>query len=186
MLDQIGLACYLVDAGGRLRWTNAAGRAIVGDRVGDLYTAFVPRDFRLFAKRQFARKVVTGVPTEFDALLVDAEGRRLELRIHSAPVRAGGTILGVFGIAVPYGETTPVAHTADALHGGGLTPRQVEVLRLLARGLSTREIAAQLGIADETARNHIRGLLRGLGVHSRLEAVAVGRRRGLLDGTLDA
>jgi DNA-binding NarL/FixJ family response regulator len=52
-----------------------------------------------------------------------------------------------------------------------LTPRQHETLEHLAQGLSTPEIAARMQVAEETARNHIRGLLRELGVHSRLEAV---------------
>jgi two-component system nitrate/nitrite response regulator NarL len=61
-----------------------------------------------------------------------------------------------------------------------LTPRQAEVLRLLGEGLSTEAIADRLGIAVETSRNHIRAVLRGLNVHSRLEAVVAGRERGLL------
>jgi two-component system nitrate/nitrite response regulator NarL len=63
---------------------------------------------------------------------------------------------------------------------GELTPRQAEVLRLLGEGLTTEAIAVRLGIAVETSRNHIRAVLRGLNVHSRLEAVVVGRERGLL------
>jgi DNA-binding CsgD family transcriptional regulator len=62
-----------------------------------------------------------------------------------------------------------------------LTPRQREVLQLLAEGLDTGEIAERLGVAPETARNHIRGLLGRLEAHSRLEAVVFARRRGLLD-----
>jgi DNA-binding CsgD family transcriptional regulator len=57
----------------------------------------------------------------------------------------------------------------------GVTPRELEVLRLLARGESTVAIAGQLGIARTTARNHIQALLGKLGAHSRLEAVAKAR-----------
>jgi DNA-binding NarL/FixJ family response regulator len=57
-----------------------------------------------------------------------------------------------------------------------LTPRQTEVLGLLERGLSTEQIARELQLSVETGRNHIRAVLRGLRVHSRLEAVAVARR----------
>jgi DNA-binding NarL/FixJ family response regulator len=53
-------------------------------------------------------------------------------------------------------------------------------LRLLSDGLETQEIAASLGIAEETARNHIRALLRAMGAHSRLEAVIIGLRSGVL------
>ena len=61
-----------------------------------------------------------------------------------------------------------------------LTPRQLEVLRLLAEGLETPQIARRLGVAEETARNHIRALLRATGAHSRLEVVLMGFRSGVL------
>jgi len=49
------------------------------------------------------------------------------------------------------------------------------VLRLLERGLSTKQIAQELHLSTETVKNHIRGVFRALGVNSRLEAVAVAR-----------
>lgn len=61
-----------------------------------------------------------------------------------------------------------------------LTPRQVEVLRLLADGLSTVDIAERLFISEVTVRNHIENLLHKLEVHSRLEAVVLAYQRGLL------
>ena len=61
-----------------------------------------------------------------------------------------------------------------------LTPRQLEVLHLLDHGLSTLQIAHRLGISIETVRNHIRAILRTLGVHSRLQAVTEARKRGLV------
>ncbi len=62
-----------------------------------------------------------------------------------------------------------------------LTTREAEVLLLLADGVSTREIATRLFISLNTARNHVQRLIAKLGAHSRLEAVAVARRNGLLD-----
>ena len=56
-----------------------------------------------------------------------------------------------------------------------LTPRQVEVLRLLEQGRSTKQIAAELHLTPETVRNHIRRLFLALAVNSRLEAVAAAR-----------
>lgn len=61
-----------------------------------------------------------------------------------------------------------------------LTPRQREVLMLLAEGLSTRELAERLALSPDTVRNHVRRILGALGCHNRLEAVAVARRAGLL------
>ena len=60
-----------------------------------------------------------------------------------------------------------------------LTPRQTEVLRLLEHGRSTGDIAQELHLSRETVRNHIRHLLQALGVHSRLEAVALARQEHL-------
>ena len=62
-----------------------------------------------------------------------------------------------------------------------LTPREREVLALLADGLDQRAIGAALFISPETARTHIQRLLRKLGVHSRAEAVDLITRNGLVD-----
>lgn len=61
-----------------------------------------------------------------------------------------------------------------------LTPRQLEVLRLLAEGIPARAIAAKLSLAESTVRNHIRAMLLELGVHSQLEAVFRARCHGLV------
>lgn len=61
-----------------------------------------------------------------------------------------------------------------------LTPRQLQVLQLLARGSSTQEIADQLGVSPNTVRNHTQAVLTRLDAHSKLEAVAVARQEGLL------
>jgi DNA-binding NarL/FixJ family response regulator len=61
----------------------------------------------------------------------------------------------------------------------GLTPRELEVLRLLVEGRSNRQIAEQLFISAKTASVHVTNLLAKLGVHSRLEAAAMARRLGL-------
>lgn len=62
-----------------------------------------------------------------------------------------------------------------------LTPREKEVLRLMAEGLPSRAVAAQLGISYTTVRTHIRGLGSKLGVHSKLEAIVKARELGLLN-----
>ena len=61
----------------------------------------------------------------------------------------------------------------------GLTPREQEVLRLLAEGRSNRQIAEQLFISGKTASVHVTNILAKLGVHSRLEAAARARELGL-------
>ena len=60
-----------------------------------------------------------------------------------------------------------------------LSPREVEVLRLVAQGMSNREIGAALHISEHTAANHIRSILRKTGSANRTEATSYAHRRGL-------
>ena len=62
-----------------------------------------------------------------------------------------------------------------------LTPRESEVLRLLADGLGNKEIAMRLGISEHTIKFHIRSILGKLGASSRTEAVSRGLRSGLIE-----
>jgi len=61
-----------------------------------------------------------------------------------------------------------------------LTAREMEVMRLIARGLRNKEIAAELRVSEDTAQGHVRNILAKLGVHDRTEAVAVAARRGIV------
>ncbi|HET8906857.1 MAG TPA: response regulator transcription factor [Ktedonobacterales bacterium] len=61
-----------------------------------------------------------------------------------------------------------------------LTPRELDVLRLLARGLQNKEIAIELGITGRTTKFHVGSLLRKLGAGNRTEAVAIAAQRGLI------
>jgi PAS domain S-box-containing protein len=62
-----------------------------------------------------------------------------------------------------------------------LTPREGEVLSLLANGHGTRDIAELLSISVNTVRNHIQNILQKLQVHTRLEAVAIATKHNLID-----
>ena len=66
------------------------------------------------------------------------------------------------------------------LLGQQLTPRELEVLEMLARGAGGREIARTLGVAPNTVRTHVQSILSKLQVHSRLEAAAFAVRHGLI------
>ncbi|MBA2713444.1 MAG: GAF domain-containing protein, partial [Rubrobacteraceae bacterium] len=61
-----------------------------------------------------------------------------------------------------------------------ITPRQMEVLKMLSSGRSTREISRELYLSEATVRNHIRGLLQAFGAHSQLEVLARARESGVL------
>jgi DNA-binding NarL/FixJ family response regulator len=62
-----------------------------------------------------------------------------------------------------------------------LTAREVEVLRLVAKGMSNREIAEELYISENTVKNHVRNILEKLHLHNRMEAVMYAVRERLLD-----
>jgi DNA-binding CsgD family transcriptional regulator len=88
---------------------------------------------------------------------------------------APSLIIHVLSDVGPGGTARP-----DSAGGEGLTDRQVEVLRLLAQGVPPPEIARLLNVRPVTVRNHIQTAMERLGAHSRLEAVMIGSRTGLL------
>ena len=65
--------------------------------------------------------------------------------------------------------------------GAQLTPREMQVLRLVAQGLNNKDIAEQLFISENTVKNHIRNILDKLHLHSRMEAVVYAVKEKLLD-----
>jgi len=69
---------------------------------------------------------------------------------------------------------------SERMFHAALTAREIEVLRLIARGMRNKEIAAELKISDETAQGHVKNILAKLSVHDRTEAVAVAIRRGIV------
>ena len=76
------------------------------------------------------------------------------------------------------GSSQPARRSGEA---PGLTPRQREVLGMLAEGKGVKEIQRELYLSQATVRNHVRSLLQALGAHSQLEAIAKARKVGLLD-----
>ena len=160
VLENVNVPSYLIDATGVIRWLNRAAENVVGDLRR--------------ARELFARKILgaTGV-TDLGVVVVGADGTRVAVEISSVPIRHGDHVVGVFG------QVADVIEEPHAHPDLQLTPRQAEVLTLLERGRSTREIAEELHISGETARNHIRHLLRAVGAHSRLEAVAIANNAAL-------
>lgn len=69
---------------------------------------------------------------------------------------------------------------ADRVIRPTLTPRELDVLRLVSRGRSNKEIAVAIFVSEETVKSHMKGLFQKLGVHDRAEAVGIALQRGLL------
>jgi DNA-binding NarL/FixJ family response regulator len=62
-----------------------------------------------------------------------------------------------------------------------LTPREIDVLRLITMGNANKDIARKLSLSEETVKGHIKNILAKLGVHDRTHAVTIGLKRGIVD-----
>jgi DNA-binding NarL/FixJ family response regulator len=108
--------------------------------------------------------------------LLNAIEEALAGRVYVSPRIAGG-VLGLC-LAGPTGKT-PRSGTAT------LTPRQTDVLRLVATGLTMKEVAARLNISTRTAESHKYQMMEQLGIKTTAELVQYAVRQGLLDSSLN-
>jgi len=175
-IARLPMPAYILDRNGVVRWLNMAAVRHFGDMRGKRITQIVEPEFVAKARQEFAAKLLGTVhATEETVAVRTTDGRRLEVDISSTQLLQQGSIVGVFGLADPTGEPPPAQKSSVEL-----TPRQLDVLRYIASGHSTENIAKTLGISTETVRNHVRGLMGRLGVHTRLEAVIRGHELGLV------
>jgi PAS domain S-box-containing protein len=144
--------------------------------------------FDMRTRTKAGREVRLNVST----LMVPADAGASTLVIHLfrdvtsrpvAPTNGNGTGNGSGSHGAPTNGTASTRAPGEALiaaseSSGSLTPRELEVLRLLARGANTRIAADQLKVSPATIRNHVQNLLGKLGVHSRLQAVAYANAHG--------
>ncbi len=70
---------------------------------------------------------------------------------------------------------------AEQVPAPRLTGREIEVLKLVARGMNNRDIAKELFISENTVKNHVRNILEKLQIHSRMEAVMIAVRENLIE-----
>ncbi len=182
MVDSLMIPASLHDVNGRFGHMNAAAERASGksntQMLGGHITDLLAPEVRKNVSAQFRRAAERGEPTDFETVFIDGSGQLRGVRAQHLPLRSGGTIVGVLILAfdAPRQPSGPVGLEPQPR----LTPRQREILDLIAAGLSTSEIAKQLTLSTETVRNHLRSLFRALNVHTRLEAIAAARRLGLL------
>jgi DNA-binding NarL/FixJ family response regulator len=101
--------------------------------------------------------------------------RALDDVMHALEALAKGqSVLTAEQLATARGTSAAVAP------GEALTAREIEILRLIAQGRDTQAIADGLVISSNTVRTHVQNIFAKLGVHSKLEAVTLASRRGLL------
>ncbi len=167
--------------------------ALIGRRLLEV----VPHLAANGAFERYVDAVETGVPIAMELLWPESArkqgafavrgvqvGDGLALTFRDANARASRSDAGATtpGARMPDArmpdDRTPDDRTPDAV----LTARELEVLGLLAEGVSTSEISSRLFISLNTSRNHVQRVIAKLGAHSRLEAVAIARRSGVLSG----
>ena len=171
-LEQLRVPSYVIDEERRIRWLNGAALELVGDVRGRLFTSVVqPWDVER-AKTQFTRQLLGLADADIEMDVVDRNGSPVGIQLSAVRLTDGERAVGVFG----FGRTLEQPRAPVTARRSQLTPRQHEVLLLLADGLGTSQIAAALQLSEATVRNHVRDLMRRLDVHSRLAAVASARQ----------
>jgi DNA-binding NarL/FixJ family response regulator len=126
----------------------------------------------------------------YDALRAGASGfllknmRRQDLVAAVRVVASGEALLAPTVtrrlIADVVGRSGPSANAAATARLGGLSPRETDTLRQLARGLSNAEIAAELFVTEHTVKTHVSSLLAKLGLRDRVQAVVLAYESGLV------
>jgi PAS domain S-box-containing protein len=175
-IAMLTVPAYILDRNGFVRWLNQAAVDNFGDLRGKRFSQIVAPEYADLARREFTAKMLgTAESTEGTFAVRTVDGRSVRVDVSSTQLLDQGSVVGVFGLADP--ADLPPPADSRSVH---LTPRQLDVLRHLAAGHSTERIAEALGIAPDTVRNHIRGILSNLGVHSRLAAVMRAHELGLV------
>jgi two-component system nitrate/nitrite response regulator NarL len=184
LADQGGEGLTLVAAGTLAELEAARGEPAdvvlwdVGLRLSEV-------DARLEAP-ELSAPVLALVPDEAAGELALAAGARGLLFRDASPsallaaLQAVARGLAVFEPSLSPVRPTPRASTSTPTRSEPLTPREQEVLALLAEGLSNKAIADRLAISEHTAKFHVNAVLSKLGVQRRTEAVVRAARLGLV------
>jgi DNA-binding CsgD family transcriptional regulator len=171
MVDQAGGAMFIIDREGRvLHENNAMGRLLTSEPEAVRVRGEASRLGRSLAARLAPRKASAppAVPNVFT--------RELRTSLGCYSLRAIFLPEGLFDRSETIGVTIEGLRSSRVHDDGreryGLTRREAEVARLLARGLSNRALAAELGISAHTAMRHTERVLEKLHVHSRAAVAA--------------
>jgi PAS domain S-box-containing protein len=187
VLDQVDLAVIATDADGVIRTWNARAESLygwgreeaIGRHVAELT---VPPESRRTADEVLAT-LQRGRPWQGQFRLCRRDGSLFSAFVKSSPILdADGELVGIVGASIEIGDPA-LAQAMQSIGGDGhhpagrrtrtLSPREREVLGLLARGLTGEQIAERLVLSPETVRTHIRNAREKLGASTRVEAVTM-------------
>jgi DNA-binding NarL/FixJ family response regulator len=111
------------------------------------------------------------------AMKAGAQGYVLKNLLHKELLQSIRTVHGGRKAMAAEVAAGVAEHTGEE----GLTPKEVEVLRLIAAGNANKEIAAQLGVTEETVKSRVKNILDKLGANDRTHAVTIALKRGIIE-----
>jgi PAS domain S-box-containing protein len=199
-LERAGDGAFVIGGDGCIRsWNRAAekilgypAREVIGRSCCDVLMGYDEHDNRLCHRGCHVMTLLNlGEAVQaFDMRTRTKAGHPVWLNISVLRVpngHAGGLTVYVFRDVTATRELVRLVHERLAAAAGrpetaaeALTRREVEILRLLATGLRTGDMAERLHVSRATVKNHVQNILAKLGVHSRLEAVAYANRHRFL------
>jgi DNA-binding NarL/FixJ family response regulator len=172
------------------------GEAGSGQEAIELYSALQPDvlllDLRLrdMSGYEVMEKIFTTFPKAKVLVLTSLEGdadieRALALGASGYVVKGTGRDELIRAVRSVYAGKKHIPaevaqRLAEHLASEKLTPRELEVLALMARGKRNKEIGGELSIAEDTVKMHVKNILAKLEVNDRTEAVTIAMRRGIL------
>ena len=111
------------------------------------------------------------------AIKAGAQGYLLKNLLHKELLQTIRTVHAGRKAMSPDIATQLAEHTGDE----ALTPKEIEVLQLIAGGNANKEIAAHLAISEETVKSRVKNILDKLGANDRTHAVSIGVKRGIIE-----
>jgi PAS domain S-box-containing protein len=187
VLDRVDLAVIATDADGTVTTWNSRAEVLYGwqreEAIGRHITdLLVPAQSRDMAEEILAC-LQRGESWQGSFQVCRKDGALFTAFVKDSPILDdAGTLIGVVGVSIEVGDpdlAEAVAAVAAVDRGGRarrartLSPREREVLGLLARGLTGEQIAERLVLSPETIRTHIRNAREKLGASTRVEAVTM-------------
>jgi PAS domain S-box-containing protein len=202
-LERAGDGVFVIGTDGKVvLWNRAAerimgytAREVIGRACCDVFAGRDDKDNRLCFQGCHVQSLVNmGDPVQnFDMRTRNKAGQIIWVNVSVLVVPNGrpttGMVVHMIRDVTASKELLTMVHERLAAASGhtngtpveaSLTRRELEVLRLVAEGVRTKEAASRLHVSPATIRNHVQNILSRLGVHSRLEAVAYAHRHRLL------
>ncbi len=135
-------------------------------------------------RRRWSEAIATGEPIDLEHRIVRADGIERAVHTHAEVIRAGDGPVRLVGTMQDVTERKRLEAQLRQHQVQPLTVRELEVLESLARGHSNKEIARELGISEQTVKNHVSAIMRKFRVSDRTQAVIVAVKEGWirLDG----